>query len=177
MIVYLVRHTSVEWDGSVLCYGNTDVAVRPTFEAEAAQTKKLLEGLQPDAIYTSPLTRARMLADYCGYPNAERDDRLREMNFGDWEGLTWAEIIGDANIDEFFRNYIHKPTPNGESQQMQYDRVAQFIHEKQAQGLGSILIFCHGGVINCARVMAGQVQLHEAFLTIPDFGSLTILHF
>lgn len=175
MKVYLVRHTSVVWDGSVICYGNTDVPVRDTFEAEATQTLERLRGLKVEAVYTSPLSRAAMLCDFCGYPDAVRDDRLREMNFGSWEGRLWADIIGEEETPHFFERYIHERTPGGESQSEQYERVQAFVLEKRAEGLRSILVFCHGGTINCMRVMAGQVQLNEAFATIPAFGSLTVL--
>ncbi len=177
MKVHLVRHTSVVWDGSIVCYGNTDVAVRDTFETEAQHTLRRLSGLTPEAVFTSPLSRASQLATYCGYAHAIHDDRLKEMNFGSWEGRLWEDIIGDQEIGPFFERYINEPTPGGESQQMQYDRVEDFILEKKAEGLHSILVFCHGGVINCARVLAGQVALREAFITIPDFGSLTTLSF
>lgn len=177
MIVYIVRHTSVVWDGHYICYGNTDVDVRETFEQEAAVTKQRLEGLSFDAVFTSPLQRAEKLATYCGYPDAVRDARLKEMNFGSWEGRPWDEIIVGQTTEEFFLEYIHRPTPGGESQQMQYERVRDFILEKKAMGYGCILVFCHGGVINCVRTLAGHCKLNEAFATIPDFGSVTRLEF
>lgn len=177
MKVYMIRHTSVVWDGSVTCYGATDVDVRETFEEEATLTKIALDGVSVERVYTSPLSRAVKLAAFCGYPDAERDDRLREMNFGDWEGLLWADIIGDMEVDEFFEQYLTMPTPNGESQQDQQRRVKSFLDEKKAEGWSSIMVFCHGGVINCARSLAGEVRLAEAFATIPDFGSVTELEF
>lgn len=175
MIVYIVRHTSVVLDGQYICYGATDVDVRDTFPFEAAETKKKLEGILFDGIFTSPLQRAEKLAVYCGYSDAERDSRLKEMNFGEWEGRPWSEIIVGQSTEEFFLEYINRPTPGGESQQMQYDRVRDFILEKKDKGYQQILVFCHGGVINCARTLAGQCELHEAFATIPDFGSVTRL--
>lgn len=177
MKVYLMRHTSVVWDGSVVCYGATDIDVRATFPQEALQSKARLSGLRFDKVYTSPLQRAAKLATYCGYADAERDNRLKEMNFGDWEGLLWHDIIKGEETGVFFERYITNRTPNGESQEDQYERVREFILEKKAEGHNSILIFCHGGVINCARTLAGLVPLNEAFATIPDFGSLTVLEF
>ena len=69
-----------------VCYGQTDVPLKPTFEAEAAVTAENLKAYLPfDHVYTSPLTRCVRLATYCGYPDAERDKRIMEINFGDWE--------------------------------------------------------------------------------------------
>lgn len=177
MKVYLVRHTSVVWDGSVVCYGASDIDVCDSFEAEAAESYARIKNLQVERVYTSPLQRAAKLASYCGYADAERDDRLKEMDFGHWEGLLWQDIIKDEVTEEFFQRYISNKTPGGESQEDQYERVREFILEKKTEGWQSILIFCHGGVINCARTMAGEVPLNEAFATIPDFGSLTELEF
>ena len=42
--------------------------------------------------FPSPLTRARKLAAYCGYPNPTLDDRLKEMNMGDWEMRLYDDI-------------------------------------------------------------------------------------
>ena len=85
MEVILIRHTSVDVPPGV-CYGQTDVPLKPTFEAEAAVTAENLKTYLPfDHVYTSPLTRCVRLATYCGYPDAERDKRIMEINFGDWE--------------------------------------------------------------------------------------------
>ena len=161
MKAYIVRHTSVLWDGNETCYGETDIDVRPTFAEEAEVTLRALRGLSFDAVFSSPLQRARKLASYCGL----------------WEGRPWVEIIRDEPVDEFFARYIEHPTPEGESLVMQYSRVEDFLREKRREGLGQILVFCHGGVINCARALAGTTRLVDAFATLPDFGSVTELDF
>ena len=57
MEVILIRHTSVDVPPGV-CYGQTDVPLKPTFEQEAAVTQREPESLLPfDHVYTSPLTR------------------------------------------------------------------------------------------------------------------------
>lgn len=178
MKVYIVRHTSVVVDGNLTCYGNTDVDTRPTFEEEAEQTRLRLKDLSNiDAVFTSPLSRASKLATFVGYPDAIRDDRLREMNFGEWELRPWSELMQGQSYEEFFTYYIDHPTPGGESLMMQYNRVKDFIEEQQAKGYGTILVFCHGGVINCARALSGETDIREAFADLPDFGSVTELEF
>ena len=79
MVIYFMRHTAVDVPQGV-CYGQTDVPLKPTFEMEATQTAAHLQGLSFDKVYTSPLTRCVRLATFCGYPDAERDDRLKELN-------------------------------------------------------------------------------------------------
>lgn len=178
MKVYIVRHTSVIPDGNVTCYGNSDVETRPTFEQEAEQTRLRLEGIPPvDAVFTSPLSRAAKLAAFVGYPDAVRDDRLREMNFGEWELRPWVELMNGKSYEEFFTYYIDHPTPGGESLMMQYNRVKDFLEEQRARGYRFILVFCHGGVINCARALSGQCNIRDAFAELPAFGSVTELDF
>lgn len=54
MEVILIRHTSVDVPPGV-CYGQTDVPLKPTFEAEAAVTAENLKAYLPfDHVYTSP---------------------------------------------------------------------------------------------------------------------------
>ena len=91
MDIVLVRHTSVGVPKGT-CYGWSDVPVAETFETEAAETKKNLGDREFDAVFSSPLTRARKLAVYCGWPSPIVDDRLKEMNMGDWEMKLFDEI-------------------------------------------------------------------------------------
>ena len=79
MRVILVRHTRVDVPRGV-CYGWSDVSCAATFEEEAACTRSRLEGIAFDKVYTSPLSRARRLADFCGWPDAEADDALTTPN-------------------------------------------------------------------------------------------------
>ncbi len=165
-------------DGNRFCYGATDVDVIPeNFEREAEGAKRVVLQLQPDAVFTSPLRRAVRIASYCGHSMAERDDRLKEMNFGDWEGKPWSEILTTSDVPAFFAHYINNPTPNGESLKDQLNRVHDFLQEKKKQDYEHILVFCHGGVINCARTIVGETTIETAFASLPGFASHTMLEF
>ncbi len=177
MKVYIIRHTSVMLNGEEICYGFTDVDVKDSFEQEARKTKETLKGLDFEAVFSSPLQRSRKLAEYCVGDNIIYDDRLKEMNFGDWECRPWAEIIKGEDVKDFFLKYINQPVPNGESQAMHYARIKDFLEEQKIKGYKTIAVFCHGGVINSAKAIAGVCKLEEAFAEIPDFGSVTELNF
>ena len=99
MEVILIRHTSVDVPRGT-CYGWSDVPVRDTFEQEAEMMRRQLVAYgNIDAAYSSPLTRARKLATYCGFPDAILDERLKEMNMGDWEMCRYDDIH-DPYIEE-----------------------------------------------------------------------------
>ena len=86
MEVILIRHTSVDVPKGT-CYGQSDVPVATTFAEEAEVTRQKLEQYQPfDAVYASPLTRARLLAAYCGYPRP----RLEPAN---WQPIAAIQIL------------------------------------------------------------------------------------
>ncbi len=169
MEVILVRHTSVDVPAGT-CYGQTDVPLKDTFAVEAAATQGALSALgKPDAVFTSPLSRCVRLAEFCGYPDATRDARLLEMNFGEWEMQRYEEIH-DPYIEDWYEDYINLPVPGGESFMMQYKRVTAFLEEIRNQSFERVLIFAHGGVLACAKIFAGLSAPKEAFFNLTPYG-------
>lgn len=170
MVVYLIRHTSVDVPQGV-CYGQTDVPLKPTFEVEATQVTANLQGVSFDKVYTSPLTRCVRLATFCGYPDAERDNRLKEINFGDWEMHRFNEI-SDTNLEKWYADYLHVKATNGESFDDQFRRVANFLDELRQQHFQQVAIFAHGGVLLNAQVYAGIIKPEEAFSALTPYGGI-----
>ena len=176
MEIYLVRHTSVDVPAGY-AYGQTDVPVRSSFEDEAKVVKKNLSGQTFDKVWSSPLTRCLRLATYCGYPDAEREDRIKEISFGEWEMKSWEELSSDPRSKEWFNDWVNVPAPSGESLQEQYNRVSSFLEEVRNSGLEKVCLFAHGGVLTCARVYAGEYDLKEAFKNVPSYGAVIKLEF
>lgn len=110
MDLYLIRHTSVDVPAGY-SYGQTDVPLRETFEAEAATVKEELNKIAADKVYTSPLSRCVRLATYCGFEDAWKDDRIKELNFGSWEMKSWDEVSNHPHSEAWFKDWIHVPTP------------------------------------------------------------------
>lgn len=175
MEVILVRHTSVDVPKGT-CYGWTDVPVRDTFEQEAAETLGNLRKHFPfDAAFTSPLTRARKLATFCGFPDAVCDDRLKEMNMGDWEMHLYDEIK-DPHLKEWYDDYMNQSTTGGESFPQLYARVAQFLDELRQKDFRRVVIFSHGGVLISAGLYAGLYDEDSAWdHLVPHGGILKIV--
>lgn len=170
MKVTLIRHTSVNVEKGT-CYGWSDVPVAATFEQEAAVTKAALEGKTFDIVYTSPLSRARLLAAFCGFPYAVTDDRLKEMNMGDWE-MRKYDNINDPNLQAWYDDYIHLAATNGESFTMLYHRVKAFLDELKASSRSSAAIFAHGGVLLCAGLYAGLYTTERLFDNLTPYGGI-----
>ena len=83
MKITLIRHTRVAVETGI-CYGWSDVGVAPSFETEASRVKENISNERFDIVYSSPLSRCRKLAAFCGFHEPILDDRLKELNFGEW---------------------------------------------------------------------------------------------
>ena len=170
MKVTLIRHTSVAVPYGT-CYGWSDVDVADTFEQEASATMKRLGDRTFDAVYTSPLTRARKLAAFCGYADAVTDDRLKEMNMGEWEMQRWIDIT-DPHLQIWMDNYLQESTTGGEGFPFFRQRVWDFLDDLRKKSHRHVAVFAHGGVIVCAGLYAGLYPEKEAFSHQVDYGGI-----
>jgi alpha-ribazole phosphatase len=172
MDIYLIRHTSVDVPEGV-CYGQTDVPLKNTFEEEAALVKQKLQEITFDAVYTSPLSRCAKLANYCGYSNAIRDDRLKEISFGAWEMQPYHQIMtNDPRIREWLADFLHVPATDGESMADLNARIILFLDEVRTKDYRRVAVFTHGGVLAGAQVYAGLIPPEEGFKSPEPFGSI-----
>ena len=145
----LVRHTRPLVAENV-CYGVTDLGLAPTFDDEAA---RVVAGLLPaERLVTSPLTRCRRLAERIGAAQSlvpVVDPRLREMDFGRWEGIAW-DAIPRNELDAWAAEFLHARPHGGESVHMLYERARAAVADYRATGLAHIVV-THAGVIKAVR--------------------------
>ena len=170
MRVTFIRHTSVAVPKGT-CYGWSDVPLASTFAEEAAATKEKLSGMLFDHAYSSPLSRALRLAEYCGFADATIDDRLREMNMGEWEMQRYDDIV-DEGLQRWFDDYLHLPATGGESFPMLRQRVGSFLDDLSTLPFHHVAVFTHGGVIVAAGLYAGLFTEEEAFSHQPPYGGM-----
>ena len=173
MEVYLIRHTSVDLPEPT-CYGQTDLDVSATFEEEAAQTKSHLRGIVFDKVYCSPLRRAEKLASYCGFPDAERDDRLKEMNMGNMEMVPFKDIP-ESEIAEWYDRYMGIQMPGGESTVDVYNRMKDFFDELRTKPYRRVAVFYHGCAILCTRILLGLLPHTAGFDDVTPLGGIEIV--
>jgi len=154
MELYLIRHTT-PLVGKGICYGQSDVPLAGSFEAEWAAIRG---GLPPGAtcVYTSPLSRCRRLAEriaeHYGLP-LHQDDRLRELDFGRWEMQPW-DALPEPELSAWMNDYVHVPCPGGESYAQLIGRVTSFVQFLRAPGRA--VVVTHAGVIrSCYAVLHG----------------------
>lgn len=181
LIIDFIRHTSLQISPD-LCYGQTDVAVRDSFEEEAAEVRRQIEEHHYDAVYHSPLRRATQLCEACGLlPDAVSEPRVMERNFGEWELRPWEEIyqlIATHPDPKAYRDeYGEVCPPMGESLMEILSRIHHFITECRLLRHRRIAVFCHGGVINSARYLKHLIELPQLFTEVPPYGSITTLQY
>lgn len=170
MKLILVRHTAVNVDKGI-CYGQTDVPLALSFPEEARMVKTGLSGYEIDLAYSSPLTRCRSLAEYCGFGNAIVDSRLMEMNFGKWEMMRFDEIK-DPRLQEWYDDYMNVAPTGGESAMMQRDRFADFLNTLDYDSDKTIVVFTHGGIMVHSLVLLRNLTYQEAFAKNLPYGSV-----
>lgn len=154
-----MRHARVAL-ASGYCYGASDVAAdaAASHAAALALAQSLPQGL---SLWHSPLSRCELLAlDLKGLrPDLilKPDPRLRELDFGAWEGRAWADIPR-AQFDEWMADFAHAPAGgSGESVAALMDRVADACDDWRASGRDAAWV-THAGVIRAASLIAAGVR-------------------
>ena len=169
--LFLVRHGETEWSLSGRHTGRTDIALTARGEEEAKALGSRLHAFPFAAVFTSPSLRARRTCELSGLAAAaEIDPDLSEWDYGDYEGLTSAEILEARPGWNLFRDGC----PGGESPARvsgRADRVIAGLKERE----GDIALFSHGhfGRVLAARWIESQVDLGRRFSLAP--ASLSIL--
>lgn len=109
------------------------------------KTKNLLGNYEIDEVYTSGLIRSQETAKILGFEEFLVDNRLNEMDFGDFKGQNIYDVRD--NYKEFFEkekeNYFDQKYPNGESRRDVINRLSSFLDEKSKKDK-NILAISHG---------------------------------
>lgn len=170
MEIWFIRHTSVDVPRGT-CYGRTDVPLRDTFEEEAAAVLKNIGETSFEAVYSSPLTRARRLASYCGYPEPIVEPRVLEVNYGEWEMANFLENPTPGML-AWYEDWKNVRPPGGETFREAFLRVSGFIEELKVSGMERAAVFCHGGVLICAAIFSGSIPFEDALPGAFEYGEI-----
>src|ERR1700759_518853 len=90
--IWLVRHGETEWSRSGQHTGRTDLELTGRGRAQARALRPVFADLEPALVLCSPRTRAAETAELAGLVVDDVDPDLAEWDYGDYEGLTSAEI-------------------------------------------------------------------------------------
>ena len=159
--VWLIRHGATEWSKAGQYTSITDLPLLPDGEQGAREIGTRLAGQYFAAILTSPRQRASRTAELAGFPEAAIDERLVEWAYGDYEGLTSAQI---RRTEPGWTLWSH-PVPNGESNHDVTARLDSVIADLRALD-GPALIFGHGHALRAlaARWLGLEVSAGKYFV-------------
>jgi probable phosphoglycerate mutase len=173
MNLFCIRHGETEWSLSGQHTGVTDIPLTDNGRELAKRLRAPLSRFQFSLVLVSPLKRALETCALAGLADeAVIEADLMEWNYGDFEGLTSAQIRVDNPDWLVFRDGC----PNGESPEEVRDRVDRIIAGALKLD-GDVALFAHGHVLRtlAARWIGLPPQGGMHFLL--DTGTLCVLGF
>ena len=119
-MIYIIRHGQTDWNIEHRTQGQTDIALNTNGIKQAELITEKIANLKIDSIISSDLKRAIDSADYTfkGIKEISHDSRIRECNYGDFNGQDSSLVV--------YEDHIVEPFPNGESLKDVENRVRDF---------------------------------------------------
>lgn len=151
MKIYLVRHGETDWNQAGLLQGQTDIALNAQGLEQAREAAERLKEVPFEIAFCSPLIRAKRTAETIigdRKITITTDERLRELNFGPWEGVD-IRTIKDAASQPFTNPGSYIPPEGAESFAQLYKRSGEFVDQVLLPLEGTyetVLVVAHGGV-------------------------------
>ncbi len=174
MDIYLIRHTSVDVDSDI-CYGQLDIDLSDRFPEESKEIREKLPVSMEDAvIYSSPLSRCHRLASELATADTHFDDRLKELDFGEWEGKKWDDIDSEK-LQEWMRDFVNVSCPGGESYLDLKERVLDWWDELLEKDNEYVVVVTHAGVIRCLLSQVLEIPLSKSFRIAIDRGNIAAI--
>lgn len=164
--VFFIRHGETDWNAEGRLQGQRDIPLNDRGRVQAEEAGRILQRLhpQPDDLdwWVSPLHRTRETAERAREalglhpPYYKMDERLKELTFGTWEGMTWKEVqrLDPAGATRRERDKWGMVPPEGESYAMLVERISGFLPVLRRD---SVLV-SHGGVARALMHVLGGGQ-------------------
>ncbi|MFL5134824.1 MAG: histidine phosphatase family protein [Microvirga sp.] len=169
--IYFIRHGETDWNLEGRLQGQKDIPLNDVGRVQAEEAARKLEALVPHfedlAYVASPMTRTRetmeILRTTLGlHPEVYRlDDRLVELTFGTWEGMTWKEVRKAEPALAALREqdkWHYAPPGGGESYAMLVDRIRPILDDLTRD----MVIVAHGGVARAFLSICCGVSSRQA---------------
>ena len=179
MKFYLLRHGETEWNKLGKFQGLTDVSLNERGLSQARDSAVAALQWEHSAIYASTLSRTVQVAEeirkLSGAP-VVTDPGLRELNLGDLEGVSGAEMrAGWPEVYEAWRvNPAKVKMPNGEALADLQERAWEVILgiEKVHEGAQGVVVVCHNFTIRTIICSILDIPLHNFHRMSLSLGSL-----
>ena len=177
----LIRHAATAVTGNNVLLGSTDVEASVAGLQQLERLPGLLENHRPDLWFCSPMHRAVQTVEYLHdlYSKDlkfQKDERLREIDFGRWEQKSFDEIeTSDPELIPAWSQYKDFVFPEGEAVDEFIGRVKTALDEFKGMDGKEIGVIAHGGVIRTMICLALGLDPKNYLLFTISPASLTIL--
>jgi len=177
--LYLIRHAEVEASYQGVFGGRIDMDISLRGHEQAAALANYLRRKKFDAMYASPMKRVQQtVAAYAnnGAPKPVIMPMLHEVHFGDWTGLTFAQVQEHfgARASSWLDQLAAGTIPNAETAAEYRARIEPCINEILRKHSGQhVAVFCHGGVIRQMLAILLDLPLQKTAGFEIDYASLT----
>jgi alpha-ribazole phosphatase len=186
--LWLVRHGATLWNSEQRFCGHSDIALSEQGNEQARWLTEFLRAVPIGTIYASDLLRARQTADVIAqshqHVSIQTSDAWRELNFGAWEGLTYAQIA-ERFPDQlaFFTDPLNASPPAGEAFSNLLQRVQTaflaLVHEaaNQTDQHRDIVLVSHGGPLRALLCCILRMPLERQWQLRLNPGSVSAVEF
>ena len=171
MKLVLIRHPAPDVEGGT-CYGRLDVGLRPDTGPAIAAIAQSVRGHQVTTVWSSPSARCLIPARAAATSAGVRllvDPRLQELNFGQWEGMRWADVPRAA-LDRWAADPPGFAPPGGEAGIALLARVTDLMSTLRAEAVDCAVI-SHGGPLRILRALA-EGGTPDLLAAPPPFGAI-----
>jgi broad specificity phosphatase PhoE len=175
----LIRHAEVEVPYQRVFGGRIDMNLSPRGHEQAAALARWLKNHTLDAVYASPMKRVRQTFAPLAGNGAPRPvvlADLREVDFGDWTGLSWEAVQEKYGISAFkwLDELDRGAVPNAETGVGYRARVEPCVQKIVRECAGrNAAVFCHGGVIRMMLSILLELPLPKMAAFEIDYASVT----
>ncbi|HEY4276967.1 MAG TPA: histidine phosphatase family protein [Conexibacter sp.] len=170
--LWILRHGETEWTLSRQHTGRTDIPLTANGEAQAATLQPRLAHVDFALVLSSPLQRARRTAELAGFGDdiVELDADLREVDYGDYEGLTTPEIRERRPGWDLWRDGC----PGGETIADAAVRAGRAI-ARAREADGPVLFVAHGHLLRTLTAVALELDPSAGRNLLLEPGTVSIV--
>jgi broad specificity phosphatase PhoE len=171
--LWLVRHGQTDWNLEGRYQGHADIPLNDAGLAQARALADSLAGKPFDAIYSSDLLRAKVTAEIAGETlgiPVLLDERLREIDQGEWEGHLVVDVMARYNFGAAGQGFDPSAVrpPGGESVAEVAGRLASAADDMTSRHPGGkVLVVSHGLAVATLVCHVGQIPLSQVYANIP----------
>ncbi len=152
MIITLVRHMETDMNQKKILQGMIDSKLSKKGIKQSHDFVETIDLSNVDAIYSSKLKRARYLGELISDKISKElliDERLDEIDLGDWEGHTFEEV--KIKFKDYYEKWendnVNTKAPNGESYKDLEKRVMYFLEDLKNKEFKNVFVVTHSAVI------------------------------